>query len=405
MRTLTSLALVAMLAVAASTASAYTTDPVAPDGHPAGHGWIQLSDYDYIDSGAYAGSYRYVYDLYNDSSTYLRQANMYFDASGVLNDTGSGRVAHVWTAEAAGKPRAFGGYIDHNRFPSYWVTKPDFTQGWEQPKDVLDLQSSNQYSADARPTAPNQSWYLDNEWYDGGEYVGGGIFSFRDGVFNDTGIYWNSDNGLLVGARFSPGLAMTFVIYHESPVGDNNIAFAINQGVGGFVDGPMVLVNTDRIGDLILSDGTAGTDDVIDAADIAELARAIRLGLTDAKYDVDGIGGVDAADLAFLVSDLVDTTIVDLGEEFGFLTGTFFADFNLDGKVSILDLGTLGDGYNQAGDWATGDANGDGLVSILDLGVLGDNYNQSIPGAIPEPATMSLLAIGAVALIRRRRRA
>ena len=107
--------------------------------------------------------------------------------------------------------------------------------------------------------------------------------------------------------------------------------------------------------------------------------------------------------MAFLIQQLVDTSIVDLGEEFGFVTGSFFADFNLDGMVSILDLGVLGDGYNQTGTWATGDANGDGAVDLLDLGVLGDNYNLSLPGAIPEPATMSLLAIGAVALIRRKK--
>ncbi len=83
------------------------------------------------------------------------------------------------------------------------------------------------------------------------------------------------------------------------------------------------------------------------------------------------------------------------------MTGTAFGDFNLDGVVDLLDLGTFGDGYNALGSWATGDANGDGIVILNDLGLLGDSYfAQSAP--VPEPATMNLLALGGVALLKRR---
>jgi hypothetical protein len=43
-------------------------------------------------------------------------------------------------------------------------------------------------------------------------------------------------------------------------------------------------------------------------------------------------------------------------------------------------------------------------VNVDDLGVLASNYDWVGPGAsIPEPATLSLLALGGLALIRRRK--
>jgi hypothetical protein len=149
---------------------------------------------------------------------------------------------------------------------------------------------------------------------------------------------------------------------------------------------------------LIAPDGRLGdfdNDGDIDADDIDALAAAIQASSTDTIYDMDGDGDVDADDFAFHVHNLVDTA---LGEG----TGTEFGDFNLDGMVSILDLGALGDGYGVGTGWAQGDANGDGTVGILDLGFLGDNYGYD-GSAIPEPATMSLLGLGAVAILRRRR--
>jgi len=85
-------------------------------------------------------------------------------------------------------------------------------------------------------------------------------------------------------------------------------------------------------------------------------------------------------------------------------------DSNLDGKVNIIDLGNLANYYYYEGnpkvgdEWEEGDFNQDGKVTILDLGDLANNYGASIVGAgIPEPGTLCLLALGCLALIRRRR--
>ena len=71
-------------------------------------------------------------------------------------------------------------------------------------------------------------------------------------------------------------------------------------------------------------------------------------------------------------------------------------DANEDGVVNVLDLDVLGRNYggtNAA--WGDGDFNRDRIVNLLDLSILGAYYGQTGGGAVPEPATLSLLALGA----------
>jgi len=83
------------------------------------------------------------------------------------------------------------------------------------------------------------------------------------------------------------------------------------------------------------------------------------------------------------------------------------ADFNFDGIVDVNDLSLLAANYGGTGKTLLqGDANFDGIVDVNDLSLLAANYGSgtsSAPVAAPEPATMSLLAVGALALIRRRK--
>ncbi|MCA9170416.1 MAG: PEP-CTERM sorting domain-containing protein [Planctomycetales bacterium] len=143
--------------------------------------------------------------------------------------------------------------------------------------------------------------------------------------------------------------------------------------------------------------GDFNGDGQLTVDDIDELTAAILAGSIDAKYDVDKDGKVNGDDRA---------TWVRTSKK------TYFGDANLDGEFNTSDFVTvLGAGKYETGEaatWGSGDWDGDGLFSTADLvtALMDGGYEQgprAAVAAVPEPASVIMLALGSLGLLIRRR--
>jgi hypothetical protein len=88
-------------------------------------------------------------------------------------------------------------------------------------------------------------------------------------------------------------------------------------------------------------------------------------------------------------------------------------DASGDNRINSTDLAVIGAHWMQSDNWLDGDFNGDGIVNGTDLAALGANWMWTGPwpgpapagdAPLPEPATLALLSLGGLAMIRRKHR-
>jgi len=87
----------------------------------------------------------------------------------------------------------------------------------------------------------------------------------------------------------------------------------------------------------------------------------------------------------------------------------YYGDANLDGTVNTSDFTAMASHFNAtSGVWAGGDFNYDGVVNALDFNALASNFGSVLSApvlgsVVPEPVSISAIAMGLTMIVRRRR--
>ena len=305
-----------------------------------------------------SGDWEYIYDVVGDDTPIVNLSLSDFDAASIVN-----QWSYSWGGQS-------GTLVQH------W----DYNVGHNPPSYERDPYGS--YSTDTiNWTLHGQPWSIDNPWHGPGEYSAVSYFGNYFPKFIYPGKIAGDGQSLTYTSQNQnqpvTGLQLTFRIVHpNAPTTVDWSIFSFYGSWSGTVSGPgEVGVPGDFDGD-----GDIDTDDIDVLCD----------NLGDAAFDLDGDGDADEDDMTFLIEYLVELT------DGSGRNGTQRGDFDLNGLINATDLATMNASFGFSGKkYGEGNANCDDLVNATDLAILAANFGYIAPaGAVPEPITLSLLAIG-----------
>jgi hypothetical protein len=213
----------------------------------------------------------------------------------------------------------------------------------------------------------------------------------------------NTGGNLVVTARIDPANLTGYLMYFDV---SGNLNIQILLGAGAFDDlgdsvdipfnaGTEVVIELDVIGDQ-LNGYVWAADDPAGKPELPQITY------TDATYTTAGLAGLgfaeddDGTSVFYRYAAAQETPFIDSDPSNG--------DYDGDGDVDGADFLTWQRGLGLTGqpDATTGDSDDDGDVDAADLALWQSHFGGApavaAVGAIPEPASLALLAAGAMAI-------